>query len=338
MPGGRLAVSDNPAVAKTTSAIFRPIEQDLQRVEERIRAAAEIDHPLLRALLRQVMLAPGKRIRPALTVASGRLFRSSGASLEAMAAAIEFLHTATLIHDDVIDLADLRRGEPTLAAVAGSRIAVLVGDYLFAEAAATASETNNLRIMRLFAESVMTVCRGQIHEGTGNGSADTALDRETYYRTIDAKTAALFVMACHAGAILGEATLSQTAALRRFGRSLGLAFQIVDDILDLIGDERVMGKPAGSDLRQGILTLPLIYLREELPEELLRCVTSDDGAREAAIQQITAIARDSRGVRRAQQEAQELLDDALIALSELPPGENRDLLGEIALSAVTRQA
>jgi geranylgeranyl pyrophosphate synthase len=325
-------------VARPTSSLFRPIEQDLRRVEERIRAATEIDHPLLCALLQQVMLAPGKRLRPALTIASGRLFRSSSASLEAMAAAIEFLHTATLIHDDVIDLSDLRRGEPTLASLAGERVAILVGDYLFAEAAATASQTNNLRIMRLFAESVMTVCRGQIHEGPHEGLPDTVLDRERYYRTIEAKTAALFMLACHAGAILGEATFEQTEALRRYGRSLGLAFQIADDVLDLVGDERVMGKPAGSDLRQGLVTLPMIYLRDELPEELLRAASCDDGARDAAIQQIASIARTSRGVERVQREARDLVDEALAALTALPAGICNDLLADLATAAITREA
>jgi geranylgeranyl pyrophosphate synthase len=255
-----------------------------------------------------------------------------------MAAAIEFLHTATLIHDDVIDLSDVRRGEPTLAALAGTRVAILVGDYLFAEAAATASQTNNLRIMRLFAESVMTVCRGQIHENPHEGLADVLPERERYYRTIEAKTAALFVLACHAGAILGEATLEQTEALRRYGRSLGLAFQIVDDILDLVGDERVMGKPAGSDLRQGLFTLPMIYLQDELPEELIQAVSCDDGARDTAIQQITAVARTSRGVERAHREARDLVDDALQALADLPAGESNDLLAELATAAITREA
>jgi geranylgeranyl pyrophosphate synthase len=284
------------------------------------------------------MLAPGKRLRPALTLASGRLFRPSSPSLEAMAAAIEFLHTATLIHDDVIDLADLRRGEPTLASLAGTRVAILVGDYLFAEAAATASQTNNLRIMRLFAESVMTVCRGQIHESPYQGNGELVPERERYYRTIEAKTAALFVLACHAGAILGEATIEQTEALCRYGRSLGLAFQIVDDVLDLIGDEQVMGKPAGSDLRQGLITLPMIYLGEELPEELVQAASQDDGARDAAIQQITAIARTSRGVERAQREARDLIDDALTALAELPSGESADLLADLATAAISRAA
>ncbi len=330
--------SGRSPVTKTVSGIFRPIEEDLERVEERIRATTDIDHPLLRALLRQVMLAPAKRIRPALTIASGKLFRSSSASLEAMAASIEFLHTATLIHDDVIDLADVRRGEPTLSALAGTRAAILVGDYLFAEAAATASQTNNLRIMRLFAESVMTVCRGQIHEGANEALAEVIWDRENYYRTIDAKTAALFVLACHAGAILGEATLEQTEALCRYGRSLGLAFQIVDDVLDLIGDEHVMGKPAGSDLRQGVITLPMIYLRDELPEGLLRAVAFDNGSRDEAIREIAVLARTSRGVERAQRDARTLVDDALVALQKLPQGQSRDLLADLATAAITRDA
>src|SRR5439155_7104999 len=125
----------------------------------------------------------------------------------------------------------------------------LAGDYLFAQAAATASETNNLRIMRLFAESVMTLCAGQIAESARQDWCGT--DRESYYKTIDAKTAALFVLSCKAGGILGEASFTATDALISYGRSLGLAFQIVDDILDLVGDESLMGKPVGSDLRQG---------------------------------------------------------------------------------------
>jgi geranylgeranyl pyrophosphate synthase len=338
MRAARSRGSDRRFVAKTAGGIFRPIEQDLKRVEERIRATVELDHPLLGALLQQVMLAPAKRIRPALTIASGRLFRSRSASLEAMAASIEFLHTATLIHDDVIDLADMRRGEPTLATLAGTRAAILVGDYLFAQAAATASQTNNLRIMRLFAESVMTVCRGQIHEGANEALLNTVWDRDRYYRTIDAKTAALFVLACHAGAILGEATLEQTEALRRYGKSVGLAFQIVDDVLDLIGDERIMGKPAGNDLRQGVITLPMIYLRDELPAELLRALALENGSRDDAIQEISAFARTSQGVERAQRDARELVADALAALQQLPGGESRDMLADLAASVTTREA
>jgi geranylgeranyl pyrophosphate synthase len=325
-------------LASTAAPLFLPIEQDLAQVERRIEEAASPNHALLRGILQQVMLTPGKRIRPALTVASGRLFRDATAPLHAMAAAVEFLHTATLIHDDVVDQTDTRRGSPAFYHMVGNSVAVLVGDYLFAQAAATASETNNLRIMRLFAESVMTLCQGQIEEASREGKARAEVDRDNYYRTIEAKTAALFVLSCHAGAILGEANARETTALCRFARSLGLAFQIVDDILDLTGDESVMGKPAGTDLRQGLVTLPLIYLRDELPEALYQKAFSTDGERDEAIAFISQHARGSRAVRRALDEARQLTAQAARALDDLPRGECRDLLAQIAVSTVSRDA
>lgn len=316
--------------------LFAPIQVDLAHVEARLAQAAALDQPLLRATLEAVLLAPGKRIRPALTIASGKLFRDANASLYAMATAVEFLHTATLIHDDVVDQGDVRRGDPALYTLLGNPVAVLVGDYLFAQAAATASETNNLRIMRLFAESVMTLCAGQIDECSREGAARSWVDRDAYYRTIDAKTAALFVLACHAGSILGEATAEEADALRRYGRSLGLAFQIVDDILDLVGDQEAMGKPAGTDLRHGVVTLPVIYLREEVPEALLLQAFSSDGAAEEAIESITARARSSRAVDRSYQEARQLATEAARALEGLPRGVHRDLLVDLTGAVVRR--
>jgi geranylgeranyl pyrophosphate synthase len=253
-----------------------------------------------------------------------------------MAAAVEFLHSATLIHDDVVDQTGSRRGLPSLYTQVGNSVSVLVGDYLFAQAAATASETNNLRIMRLFAESVMTLCTGQVDEASRGFDEPCWLDRDSYYRTIEAKTAALFVLACHAGAILGEAPIAATEALRRYGRALGLAFQIVDDVLDLVGDEAELGKPVGSDLRQGVVTLPVIYLRDELPELTLRQAFSGDGEREAAIQAITAAAPGSRAVARSREEAGHLAAEAANALQDVPPGACRDLLYELARAMVER--
>lgn len=318
--------------------MFSLIDSDLAVVNRRLHEAASLGQPLLRGILEQVLLAPGKRIRPALTIASGRLFREPTAGLHAMAAAVEFLHTATLIHDDVVDQTGERRGGAALYSLLGNSVAVLVGDYLFAQAAATASETNNLRIMRLFAESVMTLCSGQIDESSRNGDESAWVDREMYYRTIDAKTAALFVLACHAGSILGEASAEATDALKRYGRSLGLAFQIVDDILDLIGDEQTMGKPAGTDLRHGVVTLPIIYLRDEVPAETMSNVFASDGAREEAIRAITAFAPTSRAVDRAYREARQLVADAAGALGAVPRGEQRDLLIELSTSVVDRDA
>lgn len=317
--------------------LFAPLAADLAAVEARLLAMASGQSGPLQALLRGVLETRGKLLRPALTVACGRLFREPSASLYAMAAAVECLHSATLIHDDIIDETLERRGGPALHAAAGSAAAILVGDYLFAQAAAVASETNNLRIMRLFAECVMQVCMGQIEEHSKGKPSGPWLSREGYYRTIDAKTAALFVLACHAGAVLGEAPTRAADTLRRYGRALGLAFQIVDDILDLVGDEAVLGKPIGSDLRQGVVTLPVIYLRDELPESTLCAAFGEDGARESAIREITARARESRALQRAHEEARHLASSATSLLGDLPPGQYRDLLEQLALSLVERQ-
>jgi heptaprenyl diphosphate synthase len=323
-------------VPSSAPQILRPIESDLVAVEQRLKDAANLQQPLLRGILEHVLLAPGKRIRPALTIASGRMFREPTVGLYAMAAAVEFLHTATLIHDDVVDQTGERRGEPALYSQIGNSVAILVGDYLFAQAASTASETNNLRIMRLFAESVMTLCAGQIDENSR--SSDAWIDRETYYRTIDAKTAALFVLACHAGSILGEASAEATEALKSYARSLGMAFQVVDDILDLVGDEEAMGKPAGTDLRHGVVTLPIIYLRDEVPSETMDQVFGADGAREEAIQVITSLAPNSRAVERSYREARDLAAEAARSLDALPRGEYRDLLIDFTSTVVDRNA
>ena len=317
-------------------AHYEPIEADLAEVTRRLEAAADVEHPFLRLSLEQVLRTPGKRIRPVLTLACGKLFRAPTAPLYAMAAAVEFLHSATLIHDDVVDQTGSRRGLPSLYTQVGNSVSILVGDYLFAQAASTASETNNLRIMRLFAESVMTLCAGQVTEASRGFDEQCWLDRDAYYRTIEAKTAALFVLACHAGAIIGEGPTAATEALRRYGRALGLAFQIVDDILDLVGDEAELGKPVGSDLRQGVVTLPVIYLRDELPERTLSEAFAGDGGREAAIQAITGAAPGSRAIARAREEAGQLASEAASALEEVPPGACRDLLYELTRVVVER--
>jgi geranylgeranyl pyrophosphate synthase len=312
----------------------------LQQVEGRLTRIAQQAGEPLELLLTRALTTRGKLLRPSLTVAAGQLSRGPSAGLHAMAAAIECLHTASLIHDDIIDDALERRGAPTLHSAAGGA-AILAGDYLFAQAAATASETNNLRIMRLFAESVMTVCTGQMREHAADRVHRAHLSRERYYETIAAKTAALFVLACESGAILGEAPLEATTALRQFGQNLGLAFQIIDDILDLTGDEAVLGKPVGSDLRQGVMTLPLIYLREEIPEPtlLLAFTRSEDGpARMEAIEHITARAQSSTAMDRAREEALGLVREARDLLCGLPASPYRDVLEGLAASVVERDS
>lgn len=332
-PPDPLPVSASNGLA---DGLFTFIAQDLVEVEARLAAMAAVAGGPLQMLLGRALSTRGKLLRPALTVAAGRLFRDPSAGLHAMAAAVECLHTASLIHDDIIDETLERRGSPSLHAAAGGGAAILAGDYLFAQAAATASETNNLRIMSLFARCVMTVCTGQIHEHSQDKRARAHLSREGYYETIDAKTAALFVLACESGAVLGEAPIAASAVLREYGRGLGLAFQIIDDILDLTGDEAIMGKPAGSDLRQGVMTLPVIYLRDEIPENTLLAAFSSDGARDDAIREISERARSSAAIQRARDEARGLASGAVERLCQLPANPYRDVLEALAATVVGR--
>ena len=187
----------------------------------------------------------------------------------ALAAAVETLHTATLVHDDLIDNALLRRGNPTLNAMWTSAATVLTGDYLFARAAAFAAETESVRVISIFAQTLMTICSGELNQIFGSdGGQPTATAREYYYQRIYSKTASLFAASAEAGALLGEAPQTEAQALRDYGHNLGMAFQIVDDVLDFAGSEGDLGKPIGSDLRQGIITLPTIHFLEDVIHDL----------------------------------------------------------------------
>lgn len=333
----RLSQAVSAGAHELASVLFAPIVRDLEAVESRLQALALVDCSPLQGLLERALGTPGKLLRPSLTIACGKVFRESTSSLHAMAVAVECLHTATLIHDDIVDETSERRGAPALHTSSGRAAALLAGDYLFAQAAAVACETNNLRIMRLFSECVMKLCTGQIEEHSQGRDARLWLSREGYYRTIDAKTAALFTLACESGAVLGEASIRESDALRRYGRALGLAFQIIDDILDLVGDESVMGKPAGSDLRQGVVTLPLIYMRDEIPERTLLAVFGHGGQRDEAIREITERAGNSPALHRAYEEARHLATNAAGLVKELPRGDCRDLLETLATLVVERE-
>jgi len=327
----------------TASALFGTIQPELEQVEQVLAEVADVEHPLLRSILGEVLRTGGKRLRPALTLLVGKLNRYDVDHLVKLAVATELLHTATLLHDDVVDQSPMRRGRPTIYLQAGNRAAVLVGDYMYAKSAYFATATESLRVMQLFADTVMVMCQGQIDEGTrkNGGYADYAPD--AYFDTIRSKTAALFVLACDAAAELSGAPPTQAAALHRYGLRMGLAFQVVDDILDITGDERLLGKPVGGDLRQRVVTLPVIRAREVVPAALLRAVYdhpddgSDDGVREDAVQALIAAIQGSPAVERCYADASALLDEARRDLAQLPPGPARDALNELADYVLARR-
>ncbi|OGO36704.1 MAG: hypothetical protein A2147_03475 [Chloroflexi bacterium RBG_16_57_8] len=247
------------------SQIYAPVEKELLEVEARLRSTSVVDFPHLSSLLEHSLKGDGKRIRPALTLLSGKFYDHNVESLVRMATALEILHTATLVHDDAIDHSVVRRNKPTVNKLWGEEQAVLLGDYLFAEAGSLTASTNNLRAVKLFASTLKTISSGEIDQAVNAYTLDQT--REQYFERIARKTATLFTTSTESGAVLGGAPEEAIQLLVEYGHNLGIAFQIVDDILDFVGTEAQLGKPVGSDLTQGTVTLPVLLLRQHCPEE-----------------------------------------------------------------------
>jgi len=225
----------------------------------------KVDFSHLSELLDYSLKGDGKRIRPALTLLSGKFYDYNLDYLLPMATAVEVMHTATLVHDDAIDNSSVRRGRPTVNKLWSAEQAVLLGDYLFAEAGALTATTQNLRAIKLFADTLKTISSGELNQAFNAFNLEQG--RQQYFQRVAKKTAALFSMATESGAVLSQAPEESIQILIKYSYNLGIAFQIVDDILDFIGTEEELGKPIGSDLAQGTLTLPSILLLEHYPED-----------------------------------------------------------------------
>jgi geranylgeranyl pyrophosphate synthase len=251
-------------IDEQTSAIYAPVQLPLHQVEKKLRSLTSAGIPDLQPLLDYVLNSGGKRVRPAITLLASGFYPHDPAKPVIMAAAVEMLHLATLIHDDTVDDSDLRRGKATVSNLWGKHVAVLFGDYVFAASATFVCDTQNVRVIRRFSETIMELASGEIIEYFHCYNPRQA--RELYQDRIYRKTASLFRTAAETGAILGGAPEPQVQALRDYGYNIGMAFQMVDDLLDVQGDESELGKPVGNDLLQGVLTLPSIMLLERYPE------------------------------------------------------------------------
>lgn len=240
--------------------IYAPVQSDLVKVRETIKSISNIDYAWLSEQLRYVVSETGKGIRPALTLLAGKSFDYNLDFLLPMAVSVELMHTATLIHDDAIDKSSKRRGQATINSIWGDEIAILMGDYLFAKAGEFVAETQTPRVIKLFSQTLATISSGEISQFRGAFNLNQS--REDYFHRIYGKTASLFSLATQSGAILARAPENAVLALKEYGDNLGLAFQIVDDILDFTSTEEALGKPVGSDLMQGTLTLPAMLLLE----------------------------------------------------------------------------
>jgi geranylgeranyl pyrophosphate synthase len=327
-------VSPHPDAIRAILALVQP---GLVRMEASLAALSNSDDAVLGPMLSTVLPGGGKRLRPALALLIGRLAQASDVdALNHMAVGVELLHTASLVHDDIVDESDTRHGGATLFARVGNALAVLVGDYLFAQAAQECVATGNLEVVRLFAETLGAMAQGQIDDANrqlGGRHGWETLSRERYYRTIGGKTASLFVLACQGTALLAGMRPAQVDGMRAYGESLGLAFQVVDDILDFTATEQELGKPVGSDLRQGTITLPVILMRDQqLADGRLRgAFESED------IELQVKLVQESGAIPAAYAEAEALVSRAVESLSAIPRGIERDALEALA-GYVTRRA
>jgi geranylgeranyl pyrophosphate synthase len=317
--------------------IFELIREDLECVERKMREVSHIEYEQLRTTLDYLLGSGGKRLRPALVILSSKFYPADVEKVISLAAAVETLHTATLIHDDLIDHAFLRRGNPTLNVMWNSAATVLTGDYLFARAADFAAETENVCVVSVFAQTLMTICGGELRQIFGS-SDEGQLTREYYYQRIYSKTASLFAASSETGAILSGASEPEVQALRDYGHNLGMAFQIVDDILDFAGNEGELGKPVGSDLRQGIVTLPTINYLEVHPEdEAVTNVLSGREEEDDEVQAAVAIIKDSGAIESSTAEAKGFAARSRDALLTLPDNQYRQAMLGLADFVVERR-
>src|SRR5215468_10178218 len=232
------------------------VEDDLKRVEAAIAVHLESDVSFISEVARYVLSSGGKRIRPVLLILAARLCHYVGERMYDLSAVIEFIHTATLLHDDVIDNASLRRGSPTVHALWGNEMAILIGDYLYSKAMALALADKDHLVMQTVSDVTVEMAKGQVIETLKQ--RDLAISEADYYRIIGLKTASLFAASCMIGAVLGGVAPTQRACVSAFGHHLGLAFQMADDTLDFVAPEAKLGKPVRNDLKEGKITLPII--------------------------------------------------------------------------------
>jgi geranylgeranyl pyrophosphate synthase len=312
------------------------VQDQLQFVEGRIREqAGEQHHTDLRSALEHLLSAGGKRIRPTLGLLVGNMLGAPEEKLITLGASVELLHTATLVHDDLIDGALLRRGMPTLNARWSPAATVLTGDFLFARAAKLAAETDYLPLMNLFAETLATIVNGEL---TQMFSARGVIDRDNYYQRIYAKTASLFEMATLAAAMVATEEEEMRGSMKVFGYEVGMAFQIVDDILDFTGEESAVGKPIGSDLLHGLVTLPAIYYAEAHPNNEDVVSLPEGGWKNTErVQRLVDSIRQSPAIQQSMGEARQAVSRALKSLSDAPISPEREALENLAKFIVDRK-
>src|SRR5215510_3540006 len=300
--------------------IFSAIANELQQVEIEFERQARSNVQVIAYLGEYLRASGGKRVRPALTILSNYAAGGDGSRYNSirMATVMEFLHTATLVHDDVIDKADTRRNRPTVNALYGNETAVLMGDWLYMSAFETSLAERSLPILDILTRVTRKMTEGELLQLTLLGKAD--ISESQYLDVLKRKTAYLFSASCEIGAILGGASEGQQTALRDYGLNLGTAFQLIDDLLDFTSDDQTLGKAAGADLLGGKVTLPLIYLlqAESSYRELIDSILRSGSYGESEQQELLAALEQTGSLARARESAHQYAENARVALAQLP--------------------
>lgn len=317
--------------ADAKERIYAPVAKDLEKVISNIAGVAEGETsgppPEIEALLAQVLATPGKRVRPAITLLVSRLWgRIPDERTIKMATAVELLHIASLIHDDTVDSADTRRGHATASNLWGGNVAVLLGDFVFATSATFVCDTNSVRLIRRFAQTIAELARGELNEILESWSLKTV--RQKYLDRIYNKTASLFSISAESGAVLGEGDEDSVMNLRQYGYNLGMAYQVLDDLLDYESSPEQLGKPTANDLANGVLTLPAILAIEtgHAVVEVGAYMNAPEIERPERLKVAYDAICQSDALHRSREIANNYVADAIRNLKPLPPSPSKDAL------------
>jgi octaprenyl-diphosphate synthase len=324
-------------VTADLAQIFEPIRADLDRVEQEFARHIQSRVALIPEMGKYIQKSGGKRVRPAVLLMAARLSGYTGDKAVLNASVVEFIHTATLVHDDIIDGADVRRGRLAVHSRWGNDITVLLGDYLYIKSMGMALTQDSLEIVRLLCDVTLRMIEGELYQLTKSGDVDITEDE--HFEIIRRKTAYLFGGCAQIGGVLGKIGKEHEQALREFGFNLGIAFQVVDDLLDYTADETALGKPVGGDLREGKVTLPIIYLLQRGGEEadrLIRTVVTDRAVSKEQWRDIVRLLREHGTPDMAYAKALEYATRAKSVLDVFPPSRERDALVALADYVLSR--
>jgi len=309
------------------SQIFESIREDLERVDREFARHVESQVELIPKIGKYIQTSGGKRMRPAVLLMAARLAGYTGDRAVLYAAVVEFIHTATLVHDDIIDDSELRRGRLAVHSRWGNDITVLLGDYLYIKSMAMALTHDTLDLVRLLCDVTLRMIEGELYQLTKNGDADITEDE--HFEIIRRKTAYLFGGCAQIGGMLGKVDKAGEQALQDYGFNLGIAFQIVDDLLDFTGDASTLGKPIGGDLREGKMTLPLIHLLaqgNEVGERIVRDIIASRTTTDEQWRELLQELKEHRSIDYAYRRASEFAERAKKPLYVFPPSAERDAL------------